>query len=68
MSYKIYQHKNTDTKHADFCPFCGGGSSVVYTRNTHEGIMRRRKCRRCPARWSTIEIMAEVIEHDPSAD
>ena len=57
MSYRKYVHRNG--RHSNFCPFCGSGSYVAYTKLFPEGVFRRRKCKKCQGRWNTIEIMME---------
>jgi len=51
------------------CPRCssplaahsdwGGVSDVLETRDALYGVRRRRRCRRCGHRWTTVEINAE---------
>jgi len=44
------------------CPFCGyGESTVLETRDTENGIRRRRQCLKCGKRFTTYE----RIEHSP---
>lgn len=38
------------------CDKCGGRSLVVDSRDLKEGLRRRRECRDCRWRWSTIEV------------
>lgn len=40
-------------KNAALCPTCGSDSMVIDTR----GTSRRRWCRECGNRWSTIEVV-----------
>jgi len=41
----------------DLCPKCGGDSGVFDSRRRADGnIVRRRECKACEWRWSTIEI------------
>jgi len=37
------------------CPYCAGGSRVVDSRPTHDGIRRRRVCGECKRRFTTYE-------------
>jgi transcriptional repressor NrdR len=37
------------------CPFCGGDSSVTETRDSPEGLRRRRLCSSCKRRFTTYE-------------
>lgn len=37
------------------CSVCGGESLVVDSRETNDAIRRRRMCRSCGHRWSTLE-------------
>lgn len=38
------------------CPFCGSeDSNVLDTRDTGDGIQRRRRCRNCQQRYNTVE-------------
>lgn len=39
------------------CPKCGGRSAVIECRAKSYGFRRRRECRDCKHRWSTIEII-----------
>lgn len=42
------------------CPKCRGKSSVIDTRTTDEGpLRRRRKCKKCKIAWSTMEVPLE---------
>jgi len=42
---------------ADECRKCGGDSETYKIRRPrHRPIMRRRKCKSCGFRWSTIEV------------
>lgn len=58
MSYRKYNNKFNE-HHPAFCPFCSGESTVVYSRRTDVGIERRRKCKECPGRWNTIEVLKD---------
>jgi len=42
-------------------------SGVIDSRYTEEGIRRRRKCKTCGHRWSTLEIMIEDRQSHGSA-
>jgi transcriptional repressor NrdR len=52
------------------CPFCGAeDSNVLDTRDTAEGIQRRRRCRNCQRIFKTVERVEightpMVIKHD----
>lgn len=37
------------------CPFCGGDSSVTETRDSPDGMRRRRVCNSCKRRFTTYE-------------
>ena len=37
------------------CPFCGGDSSVTETRDSPDGVRRRRVCGSCKRRFTTYE-------------
>jgi transcriptional repressor NrdR len=37
------------------CPFCGGDSSVTETRDSPDGMRRRRVCGSCKRRFTTYE-------------
>jgi len=39
-----------------YCPLCGGRSEVVDSRRTVGMQARRRECRNCGYRWSTVEV------------
>jgi transcriptional repressor NrdR len=38
------------------CPYCGGDSQVVDSRNAPDGVRRRRVCNECRRRFTTYEI------------
>lgn len=40
------------------CPY----TSVLDRRDAPQGIRRRRKCRQCETRFSTLEIPAHVVQ------
>lgn len=42
----------------DECPLCCGGSLVTDSRVRGSAKHRRRVCRECGHRWSTVETMA----------
>ena len=43
------------------CPKCNSANQGVYdTRQFEHGRQRKRKCKECPERWTTIEIPLEV--------
>ena len=47
------------------CPLCQhADSSVIETRQTEQGIRRRRECCRCRHRWTTFEISAEQFHEN----
>lgn len=56
MSYKKFV-RNKDFPHPYYCPNCGEESTVIYSRQTDEGIERRRKCKKCKYRWNTLEVL-----------
>ena len=37
------------------CPFCGSDSAVTETRDSAEGVRRRRVCAACKRRFTTYE-------------
>lgn len=43
------------------CAECGGDTEVLSTRPFISHVMRRRKCKGCGRRWSTVE--AEVTRY-----
>lgn len=48
------------------CPKCGGDVRVIDTRHPRRKgdpviLTRRRKCQRCPFRWTTVEIPIELF-------
>ncbi len=46
------------------CPTCGSeDSQVLETRDSPEGVQRRRRCKQCQQRFNTIERIA--LEHPP---
>lgn len=48
---------------------CGGDSDVLDSRPDHKGVIRRRrKCKACNARWSTVEVLTGTLApvHQPS--
>lgn len=44
------------------CPKCGGETSVVDSRPYLDGVRRRRECKECEYRFSTLEYTVEYIE------
>ena len=45
------------------CRECGGKTKVVDTYNAKNGIRRRRVCRNCAHRMSTLEVFADDYEN-----
>ncbi len=43
------------------CPECGGSSIVTNSRPGPMGINRRRECMSCETRFSTVEVLREVV-------
>jgi transcriptional regulator NrdR family protein len=42
--------------------YCGGNTCVIDTRpQTNMRVRRRRKCRKCGARFSTVEVEARTL-------
>lgn len=37
------------------CPDCYGATTVYFTQTTVDGVVRRRKCLYCGARYVTLE-------------
>ena len=51
------------------CPVCGGETTVLYTRNVDcESIKRRRKCRDCLYKFTTMEYEVETKATDIEDD
>ena len=51
------------------CPECGADTKVIDSRPCEDSTYRRRKCRECGNRFSTIEIDADYYDtliHTPS--
>ncbi len=45
------------------CPKCGGDTAVIDSRlTTYNRIRRRRKCKECGYRFSTLEVNRDDIE------
>lgn len=44
------------------CPVCGGETIVADSRSFGEFVRRRRRCRECGHRFSTIEIDQELYD------
>lgn len=42
------------------CPVCGGTAAVVRSRTDGETVTRRRECRECGFRFSTVESDADL--------
>ena len=42
------------------CPVCGGSTFVLHSRTDGETVTRRRECRECGFRFSTIETDADL--------
>lgn len=48
------------------CPKCGKRAMCINTRpSSDESTRRRYKCPKCPARWSTIEMVVRVDGRKP---
>ena len=53
----------------DLCPKCSGDSGVFDSRRRADGnIARRRECKACGERWSTIEIPLQMLRRVKKAD
>jgi hypothetical protein len=51
------------------CPSCRASTSdVVDTRPWHGQVKRRRKCRACAHRWSTLEVPFDMTSALPSME
>lgn len=51
------------------CPSCRASTSdVVDTRPWHGQVKRRRKCRACQHRWSTLEVPFDMTSALPSME
>lgn len=44
------------------CPECKSRTRIIDSRPTNKDVRRRRKCRECGHRFSTIEIRFDEIE------
>lgn len=44
------------------CPVCGGKTAVIDSRGQGDEVIRRRKCRECEHRFTTIEIDLDLYE------
>lgn len=42
------------------CPVCGGSTSVLSSRTDGETVTRRRECKDCGFRFSTVEFDADL--------
>lgn len=45
------------------CPKCGGATKVIDSRTNCESTVRRRVCRKCNYRYSTIELETDLAEN-----
>ena len=43
------------------CPKCNGKTKIIDTSDTYDGRRRRRLCKVCSYRFSTIEILASRL-------
>jgi len=43
------------------CPACGGPSRVLATRREADSLRRRRECRTCGKRWTTVEVGLDYL-------
>lgn len=50
----------------NFLCVCGGASAVIDSRGTSQAIRRRRRCKKCGAKWTTYERI-EGAEPVPAA-
>ena len=44
------------------CPYCGGFTKVLDSRETDDSVRRRRECRECGLRFSTTEIDLQLYD------
>lgn len=44
------------------CPVCGGKTAVINSRPAEDEITRRRECRNCGHRFTTVEIDLDLYE------
>ena len=44
------------------CPVCGGATKVIDSRPEVDNVHRRRECKECGYKFSTVEIEEDVIE------
>ena len=52
------------------CPKCGGKTYVIDTRFSEKyspSIIRRRVCYKCRSRFSTYEVMPQMLEYGKKA-
>lgn len=45
------------------CPVCGGNTKITDSRGNVESVRRRRECRECGHRFTTIEIEADLLQN-----
>jgi transcriptional regulator NrdR family protein len=45
------------------CPVCGGATAVIDTNPSEDSVRRKRKCRECDFRFTTIEIDEDLYEN-----
>ena len=45
-----------------YCPKCGGKTEIYSTRETDNGLERRRECEACKARFKTLEAVVREIK------
>ena len=45
------------------CPVCGSGTRIINSRGDEESVRRRRKCRECGYRFSTIEMEVDLQQN-----
>ncbi len=44
------------------CPVCGGKTAVIDSRGLEDEVTRRRECRECGHRFTTIEVDLDIYE------
>lgn len=45
------------------CPQCGSGTCITNSRKTCDEVRRRRECRECGFRFTTIEIEKDLLKN-----
>lgn len=54
--------KETKQTQSHICEDCGERSKVTDSRETDDGVKRKRQCPNCKKRWMTIELCLPALQ------